>query len=424
MRQAIINAKVITPLRVIQRGAVVFDGGRIERVYEGDPPDLCKSGPSGAAAPYANVYDARGLYASPGFIDTHVHGGGGYSFMDGAAGDVIGACKAHMEHGTTTILPTSVACPDGELIAMLGACREAMKTMTGGPCVPGVHLEGSYFNIAQAGAQNPEYIVNPDPDWYNKILDEYPEILRWSAAPELPGGLELGRELRRRGVLCSIAHSDAIWEEAREAFLNGYTHATHLYSGMSMTRRISAYRHGGVVEAAYLLDGMTVEIIADGKHLPEELLRLVVKIKGCDKVMLVTDAMSAAGLYPSGTANAGASGQLSGAAVGEGVKRAKLGSKKNSMDAIIEDDVAKTPDRLSFAGSIATADRLVRTMTRIAETPLREAVRMMTLTPAAIMGFKTKGALSEGMDADIVLFDEDVNVKTVFVNGEITHNAK
>jgi N-acetylglucosamine-6-phosphate deacetylase len=435
MKRMIINAKIITPMRIIADGSILFDGGVIEGVYEGAGP---------ISGVRAEIYDAKGLYASPGFIDTHVHGGGGFDFMDATPGDVAGVCAAHMEHGTTTILPTSVACPPEELRAMLGACRQVMREARGGPNIPGIHLEGSYFNIVQAGAQNPDYIVNPDPKEYISLMDEYPEIIRWSAAPELPGGFELGRELKKRGILGSIAHSDAIWEEVREAYLNGYTHATHLYSGMSMTRRISAYRHGGVVEAAYLIDGMTVELIADGKHLPEELLKLAVKIKGYDKIMLVTDAMRMAGAdiesygpggesygpgsesygpgsglggTPEGGSAGGVNGR-SGGAVANNPRSGILGSKKNAVGCIIEDGVAKTLDRQSFAGSIATADRLVRTMATLAETPLREAVRMMTLTPAAIMGFKTKGAISEGMDADIALFDGCVNIKAVFVGGE------
>ena len=418
MRRIIVNANIITPLRVIPNGAVLFIDGRIGGVYEAAPAGL-----SGVEA-----FDAKGLYASPGFIDGHVHGGGGYDFMDGTAADVEGACKAHMAHGTTTIVPTTAACPPDELFAMLGACREAMRTMTDGPNIPGVHLEGSYLNIAQAGAQNPKYIVNPDLDEYMRILDGYPEIIRWSAAPELPGGLALGRELRRRGILCSIAHSDAIWEEALEAYANGYTHATHLYSGMSMTRRIQAYRHGGVVEAAYLIDGMSVELIADGKHLPQELLRLAVKIKGYDKVMLVTDAMRMAGVETGADASANAGTDTdadakasSGAGSGAGAGKSGwiLGSKKSAVGCIIEDGVAKTLDRQAFAGSIATADRLMRTMANLADVPLREAVRMMTLTPAAIMGLKTKGAISENMDADVVLFDAGINVKAVFVGGRL-----
>ena len=412
MKQVIINARIITPVSIIPNGSLVVDGSIIEGVYDGKPPSM----PHGI-----KVYDAKGLYASPGFIDTHVHGGGGFDFMDASPDGIMNACKTHMEHGTTTILPTSVACPEEELIGMLDACREVMGNMKDGPNIPGVHLEGPYFNPAMAGAQNPEFIINPDPGQYIGLLDKYNEIIRWSSAPELPGGLELGRELKKRGVFCSIAHSDAIWEEARDAYINGYTHATHLYSGMSMTRRISAYRHGGVVEAAFLLDGMTVEIIADGKHLPEELLKLVVKIKGYDKVMLVTDAMSAAGTV--GGANTGVNaGAGANTDAGAGAWYATLGSKRNAMKCIIEDGVAKTLDRQSFAGSVATADRLVRTMVNLADTPLREAVRMMTLTPATIMGFQTKGALREGMDADIVLFDNDIGIKAVFVGGELRVN--
>ena len=415
MKQVIINAAIITPMRIIPRGSIVIDGSRIEGIYEANAPVPIYG---------FEVIDAKGLYMSPGFIDTHVHGGGGFDFMDATFDDVAGACKAHMRYGTTTILPTSVACSEDELDAMLGACADVIENMDDGPNVPGVHLEGPYCSLEMAGAQNPEYIIDPDPEQYIRLLDKYHHIARWSSAPELPGGLELGRELARRGIHCAIAHSNAIWEEAREAYLNGYTHATHLYSGMSMTQRIAAYRHGGVVEAAFLLDGMTVEIIADGKHLPEELLRLIVKIKGYDKVMLVTDAMRAAAEadYPAAGRFSGFEAENSVNSSEDKVRWAKLGSAKSARDCIIEDGVAKTPDRQMFAGSIATTDRLVRTMVNLAEVPLREAVRMMTLTPATIMGYKSKGAIAEGMDADILLFDEDINIKAVFVGGALRFN--
>lgn len=187
-----------------------------------------------------------------------------------------------------------------------------------------------------------------------------------------------------------------------KAFEHGYNHVTHLYSGMSMIRRINAYRYSGVVESAFLIDEMTVEIIADGKHLPESLLKLIYKIKGSDKICLVTDSMRAAGTTD---------------------KESILGSLKSGQKVLIEDGVAKLMDRASFAGSIATADRLVRTMIEIADASLLEAVKMMTYTPAKVMGIeRSKGSLAVGKDADIIVFDDKINVSLVMIKGEISIN--
>jgi len=216
--------------------------------------------------------------------------------------------------------------------------------------------------------------------------------------------MEFGRFLKEKNILPSIGHSNAIYEEVIEAFENGYTHITHLYSGMSGVRRINAYRYAGVIESAFLIDEMTVEIIADGTHLPSSLLKLIYKIKGPDKIALVTDSMRAAGMPE-----------------GESI----LGGIRDGQKVIVEDGVAKLPDRTAFAGSVATADRLVRTMINIAEVPLIDAVRMMTTTPAKIMKIDDrKGSIVVGKDADLVIFDEDINIQTTMVEGEVVYSRQ
>jgi N-acetylglucosamine-6-phosphate deacetylase len=201
-----------------------------------------------------------------------------------------------------------------------------------------------------------------------------------------------------------VAHTDAIYEQVLEAFENGYTLITHLYSAMSGVTRRNAFRYAGVIESAYLLDGMDVEIIADGVHLPAPLLKLVYKIKGADRIALITDAMRAAGMPE-----------------GESV----LGNMKNGLKVIVEDGVAKLPDRTSFAGSVATADRLVRTMVKMADVPLADAVRMITSTPARIMNVvDKKGSLVAGKDADIVLFDDEINIKMTMINGKVVYESE
>jgi N-acetylglucosamine-6-phosphate deacetylase len=267
-----------------------------------------------------------------------------------------------------------------------------------------MHLEGPYFAMAQRGAQDPRYVRNPDPAEYRELTTRFPGIRRWSVAPELPGALEMADWLKGRGILAAWAHTDALCEDIQKAFERGYTHATHLYSAMLGVTRIGTTRYAGAIEAAFLMDEMTVEIIADGVHLPPALLQLVCKIKGPGRIALITDAMRGAGMPP-----------------GESI----LGGKNSGQPVIIEDGVAKLPDRSAFAGSVATADRLVRNMIRLAGVPVSDAVRMMTSTPAAIMGVgDRKGSILAGKDADILIFDEDINIDHTIIGGEIVYTKE
>ncbi len=346
--------------------------------------------------------DAGGRYVSPGFIDIHVHGGGGHDFMDGTVEAYLGAARAHAVHGTTSMIPTTLTCTDEELYRTFKVFDEASSKNKEGAHLLGLHLEGPYFSPEQSGAQDPAYLQNPRPESYLPILDSTDKIMRWSVAPELDGAMELGDCLRNRGILPSIAHSNAVCEVAEEAFRHGYTHATHLYCAMSSVTRRNAFRTAGIVEAAYLTDGMTVEIIADGVHLPSPLLRFVYKFKGPQKTVLCTDAMRAAGM-PDG--------------------EYLLGSLERGQKVIVEDGVAKLPDRSAFAGSVATTDRLVRTMMSMAGVPLEEAVRMMTMTPAKVMRIDDrKGSIEAGKDADIVIFDGGVKVSCTIRSSEIIYS--
>lgn len=287
MRYILINGRIITPYRLITNSCIIVEDGKIVGIFEGEKPQENNS---------SKVIDVKGRYISPGFIDIHTHGGGGHDFMDGTVDAIIKGCKAHMAHGTTSIVPTTLACGRDELFVTLDNFRIAKRSIKNGPNLLGVHLEGPYFSMEQRGAQDLKYIKNPDKDEYMKILDYSNDIIRWTSAPELNGAFEMGTELRKRGILACIGHSNAIYEEVLKAYEHGFTHVTHLYSGMSGVRRINAYRYAGIVESAFLIDGMTVEIIADGNHLPESLLKLIYKVKGADSICLVTDSMRAAGM--------------------------------------------------------------------------------------------------------------------------------
>jgi N-acetylglucosamine-6-phosphate deacetylase len=385
------NGRVLTPYRVIPGGVVVVRDGKIEYVGEGD-----------ISVDGAEVIDAGGRYISPGFIDLHIHGGGGHDFMDGTVEAFLRIAETHARYGTTAMLPTTLTSTKEALFALFDVYSAACAQNATGAAFLGLHLEGPYFALNQRGAQDPRYIRNPDPAEYKEVLARSGAIRRWSAAPELEGAIEFARYLRRHGVLVSLAHTDALYDEALVGFENGFTLATHFYSCMNGVTRKNAFRYAGVIECAYLIDEMDVEVIADGIHCPPPLLRLIHKIKGTDRVALITDAMRAAGM-PEGPS--------------------VLGSLADGLEVIVEDGVAKLPDRSSFAGSVATADRLVRTMVA-AGIPLLDAVRMITVTPARLLGLEDrKGSLVVGKDADIVVFDDAINVATTIVGGKIVYGS-
>jgi len=389
-RLKIFNGNLLSPSGLIQEGVIVVSGNVITAVSGKD-----------IEVTDAIEIDAKGCFVSPGFIDIHVHGGGGHDFMDANEEAFLKIAETHARYGTTAMLPTTLTSSKEEMLQTLAIYEEANRKNSNGSQFLGMHLEGPYFAMSQRGAQDPRYIRDPDPAEYQDILSQTSCIKRWSAAPELKGAVEFGKYIRAKGILPAIAHTDAIYEDVIVAFENGYTLATHLYSGMSGVTRKNAFRYAGVIESAFIIDDMDVEIIADGVHLPAPLLKLIMKIKGVGRTALITDAMRAAGMPP-----------------GDSI----LGNIKNGLKVIVEDGVAKLPDRTSFAGSVATADRLIRTMINMAGVPLSDAVKMMTTTPARILGLSDKkGELAVGRDADLVLFDNDINIAMTIINGRVVY---
>lgn len=387
----IINGRIITPYRIINNGVLLINGEKIELVSELD-----------VETTDYEIIDAKGNYVSPGFIDIHIHGGGGHDFMDATEEAYLGIAAIHATYGTTAMSPTTLTCSKEDLLKSIDLYKSVQSKNTKGAQFIGLHLEGPYFALSQSGAQDPKYIRNPDVEEYKEVIAYGKGIIkRWSVAPELPGAIELGKYLRANGIIAAVAHTDAIYEEVLEAVENGYTLATHLFSAMSTISRRNTYRFAGVIESAFIIDAMDVEIIGDGIHVPPPLLKLTYKIKGADSIALITDAMRAAGM-PEGDS--------------------VLGHKETGFKVIVENGVAKMADRSSFAGSVATTDRLVRTMVQMADIPLVEAVRMLSKTPATIMGIEdTKGTLTAGKDADVLIFDENINIKTTIINGKTVY---
>ena len=382
------NVQIITPTG-IRTGEVVTEGELIADVSFGKSSQMEAE----------QVIDGNGMYLSPGFIDVHTHGAGNADFMDGTPEAVYQACRKHMEHGTTALVPTTITSTKQSLFDTLEMFNQVELRREDMPEILGLHLEGPYFSYNQRGAQDPQYLRNPDPEEYTKATEISNRIIRWSFAVELEGGRQFLQFLRKKGSVASLAHSDATCGEVMDAYENGIEALTHFYSGMSGVHRKNAFRIGGAVEAGYLLDDLYVEVIADGCHLPAELLQLIYKVKGADRICLVTDSMRGAGM-PEG--------------------HYVLGNKDTGLDTIVEDGVAKLPDRSAFAGSVATGDRLVRTMYRLTNAPLYEAVKMMSLTPAKLLGIDgRKGSICQGKEADLLLFDEDIQIELVMTRGKI-----
>ena len=380
MLTQLINAKILTPQGWLKDGSVLIRDFKILEVPNCDP-----------AATGAQLIDVKGMYVLPGGVEIHAHGGGGRDFMEGTEDAFRKAAATHMQYGTTSIFPTL----SSSTVPMIEAAAETCTKLMAEPDSPilGLHLEGHYFNMKMAGGQMPENIKDPDPNEYIPIVEKWNCIKRWDAAPELPGALQFGKYITGKGILASVGHTQAEYEDIHAAFEAGYSHATHFYNAMPGFHKRREYKYEGTVESIYLMDDMTVEVVADGIHVPPTILRLVYRIKGVERTCLITDALACA-----------------------------ASDSKEAFDprVIIEDGVCKLADRSALAGSVATMDRLIRTMVQKAEIPLADAVRMASETPARIMGVSDrKGSLQKDKDADILVMDEELNVRAVWAMGKL-----
>ena len=337
------------------------------------------------------AYDYSGCFISPGFIDMHTHGGGGHPFINNTVDDVVNGSLFHLKHGTTTILPTVTA---GEFSKMKRAVVNIAEAINSGkaPNILGAHLEGPYLSKSQCGAQCPDFITYPVKSDYEAIIAEYGSyIKRWTYAPESDANGEFCKYLTQNGIIASAGHTDAKYSDMLTAYENGCNLITHLYSCTSTITRDKGFRSLGVIESAYLLDDIYTEIIADGKHLPPELINLIIKIKGVDKVVLTTDSL-----------------EIAGTDIKEGVM--------SGTAFIVEDGVCKLKDRSAFAGSVATADTLVRTLVFECGIPIETAVKMLTEVPAKLLGIN-KGSIDVGKSADLVVLTEKIEAVAVFCGG-------
>ena len=379
----IINAKVVLSDKILENSVVRFSNGKI--TYVGSE-----------VLANEQTVDANGAYLMAGFIDIHCHGGNGEDFMDAPVEGFKNIADFHLKHGTTTMLATTLAAPADETEQSLKNYAEYKKQNPNGTLV-GVHMEGPWFSAEECGAQKTEFFVPATAEHIARLKKDYPFILRASAAPEVDKDFEFGRKCQELNVIASPAHTGATFELIEQAKDNGYSLMTHLYSGMKGVYRKNAYRTAGAVEAGLYFDDLYVEIIADGRHLPKELLKFIYKCKGADKICLITDGTRASG-YPDGMTSV-------------------TGSLKNGSPCIVENGVAFLMDRQSFSGSVATTDRLVRVMHKEAQIDLPSVSVMASKTPAKVLGLTDRGEIKVGLKADLVLLDSDLNVKQVYYDG-------
>jgi N-acetylglucosamine-6-phosphate deacetylase len=386
---AITGGTCITPWREIPDSLVLCENGRIAWVgprSRNEPP------------PGARQLDATSLLVLPGLIDTHVHGSHGDDVMlDGVEG-IRRISAAQLRYGTTAYLPSTVSARPDDLLRAVEACRDAARTPGERPGaeIVGIHVEGPFINRRKKGAQPEEGIRDPDADECRRLMAEADGLLRMmTLAPELPGGLDMVRFLRGEGVIASLGHSEADYDTALAAIDAGATHATHLFNAMPPLH----HRAPGLAAACLNEPEILAEVIADGVHMAPEMVRLAIRSKGAERVVLITDAMAAVG-RPDGAYTLG----------------------KNKV--IVRGDICLLEDGVTIASSMLTMNRAVANAIRFAAVPPTDAVRMATLVPAQVAGCADrKGSLEIGKNADLALLRSDFSVAATVLAGEVVYRS-
>ncbi len=377
------NANVILENEV-KKLSVLVDGSKIVKIAETIDTD-------------AEIIDCDGLYLSAGFIDLHVHGGGGISAMCCDSDKLCQMAKSHALHGTTSILPTTLAAPVKQLLEVTEHIKKASETCTDSNIL-GVHFEGPYLNPENKGAQSEENILSPLKDDPTPLIECWDKVRIMGVAPEIDGAFELGEKLKEKGIVVSVAHTKADYDTTIDALDHGFSDFTHIYNASTSCFKRGIFRVAGAVEAGLVDDRYTVQVIADLRHLPLGVLKLIYKTKGADGMYLITDGLEFAA---------------------SNLKDGEICMQENGLEVVYEDNVMKLADRSCLAGSAATTDMLVRNMYKEVGAPIYDAVKMASSTPARVIGIDNqKGYIKEGYDADILLFDDNINIQKVMVMGK------
>lgn len=387
MQTYITHIDVCTEEGIVRNGSLAVEDGRIKAIFpfQAERTDG-----------YDLVIDGKGLMAIPGYIDAHCHGGGGFDFTDGSVEAAVGIRDFYAGHGVTTLYPTLAANSIPATIDALNAVREAMRlNRPGKPELCGVHLEGPFLNRAFKGSQAGDFLIDMSDKHFHQLYVQHSDVVRRTTiAPETGSHVAYFPALRRLGIQVSVGHSTAEYEQVVHAASQGATSVTHLYNAMSQTKKVGPFRVGGVVEAALTLDTLYAEIVADGYHLTNELIRIAYRCKGADKLSVCSDANRAAG---------GTHGEVFHAC---------------GMTYVIEQGVAMNSERTSLASSVTPIDGMVRHLIFNVGLPAVDVVRMASGATARMMGIAArKGSIAVGKDADLNLVDEAFHVLHSFCKG-------
>jgi N-acetylglucosamine-6-phosphate deacetylase len=373
---ALANARVVTPRRVLEPGWLTVKDGRIVAVGAGDPPDVDDA-----------VHDLAGRYVLPGFIDLHMHGGGGAQITTDDPDEILAAVAFHRRHGTTRTLASLVT---DQVDRMAASVRTIAEIIRGGdPGIVGIHLEGPFLNPHKRGSHHADHLLPPSLPALRHLLGAgHGTVKVVTVAPELPGGMDLLRELVATGVTAAVGHTEADYDQARAAFASGARLATHLFNAM----RHFHHRDPGPAGAALANDAVTCELINDGFHVHDDAVRIAVEAAGPHRIAFITDATPAAGM---------AGGEY------------RLGPVPVSA----RDGKVTLADG-SLAGSTLTMDAALRHAVRCVGIPLTDAAVATSTTPATLLGIADRtGTLQPGKDADLVVLSELLEVETVIRRG-------
>jgi N-acetylglucosamine-6-phosphate deacetylase len=384
------NGTLILPDQLIEGGAVLCERGKITAVGK----DITE--PKNAI-----VIDAKGGYISPGFIDIHVHGGAGADFMDATVPAVRTALKAHALHGTTTIFPTTTTGAPVQIMAMLAACRESKRTWEAahGSRIAGVHLYGPYFAADKVGCHSRTGRRAPDAIEYAMWFRD--DLIRIATcAAELPEAEAFYQTARQHRCLITCGHSNASWTEMERAFKAGMRHVDHFWCAMSsvasLRTRLGTPMQASMEQFVLATAEMSTEVIADGMHLAPELLDFAFRMKGAQRLCLVTDANRALDMPPG---------------------RYRFGSDDDGSFFESDGKVGFVPGQ-GLASSVVGLDHMVRHMKKSTSATLPDAVRMASLTPAERTGIaKTCGSLEKGKQADVLVLNRRLDVQRTFISG-------
>ena len=387
MQTCIVNVTIYTEDEIIPDGSIVIENEKITEIH--DSPVSYKN---------SMVVDGSNLSAIPGYIDTHCHGGAGFDCNDAKLDSVIGMRDFYGKHGITSLFPTLSANAIPDTINGLETIRAAMRqNRTGRTEICGCHLEGPFLNKVYKGCQAEQHII-PLNDEGLQMYETYRDVIkRTTIAPEVERNVDYFPALHQMGIQVSIGHSCAEYKDIKYAVLHGATSVTHLYNAMSQTKKTGAFRIGGVLEAGLTIDELYAEIIADGYHLPDELIQIAYRCKGADKLTVCSDANSAAG---------GVHGDV---------------FHTCGVTFVIEQGVAMNIERTSLASSISPIDSMVRHLIFNVKLPAFDVVKMASASTARMMRIDDrKGSIAVGKDADINLVDSRFNVVMTFCKGVMT----